>query len=236
MSDPRAHSKSGTFSRLALLVLSFAGCECGESPPGAGHVTRTDSGLIDESGHEAGVDTGSPASDAEPSDAEPSDAESSDAEVGDSTGPDGEASDFGLHPDSGSDSGFVTDSGLDQDSGAPSDSGTPLDLGFAPDATPADSGQVDTHVHIFVDNFCEMTVDPSEVFIPAGQRAYFDWHNHSVDYEVDVWMSYGGGFLELPTGATWDEPISHCFTPTAHTEYADIGTACSSFRFLIHCE
>jgi hypothetical protein len=49
-------------------------------------------------------------------------------------------------------------------------------------------------------------------------------------------MSYGGGFLDLPTGATWDEPIGHCATPLVHDEWADISTACSSFRFLIHCQ
>lgn len=54
-------------------------------------------------------------------------------------------------------------------------------------------------------------------------------------YAIDVWMSYGGGYTDLPTGATWDEPIGHCGTPSAHTEYADISTACSSFRFLINC-
>ena len=90
--------------------------------------------------------------------------------------------------------------------------------------------------NIDVDNFCRMAVSPMEARIPSGQEAYFDWHNHSRDYPVDVWMSYGGGYTDLPIGATWDEPIRHCGTPFPHTEYADVSTACSDFRFLIHCE
>ena len=91
-------------------------------------------------------------------------------------------------------------------------------------------------MHIDVDNFCNMTVDPTEITIPAGQTAYFDWHDHSRDYAVDVWMSYGGGYLDLAPGATWEEPIGHCLGPTARTEHAAISTACSDHRFLIHCE
>ena len=106
----------------------------------------------------------------------------------------------------------------------------PLDAAI--DAIPPTS---DTHVHIMVSNTCAMTVSPTSITIPPNQTAYFDWHNHSVDYPVDVWMSYGGGFLDLPMGATWNEPVSHCATPLVHDEYADISTACSSFRFLIHC-
>ena len=109
------------------------------------------------------------------------------------------------------------------------------------DARPVDAAidaippTADLHVHIAVSNTCAMTVTPMAVTVPANQTLYLDWHNHSVDYPVDVWMSYGGGFLDLPTGATWDEPIGHCSTPLVHDEYADISTACSSFRFLIHC-
>jgi hypothetical protein len=69
----------------------------------------------------------------------------------------------------------------------------------------------------------------------TGETLYIDWHNHSRDYPVDVWMSYGGGYTDLAVGATWDEPIGHCRTPFVGDEYADISTACSSFRFLIHC-
>jgi hypothetical protein len=100
------------------------------------------------------------------------------------------------------------------------------------DAVPPTS---DNHIHIYVSNTCVETVSPTEITVPANQTAYFDWHNHSADYAIDVWMSYGGGYTDLATGATWDEPVSHCSTPLVHDEYADISTACSSFRFLIHC-
>lgn len=140
-------------------------------------------------------------------------------------------------PDAGEDSG-VADSGL-ADSGLP-DSGLP-DSGL-PDSGLPDSGvdagpppRADHHIHIHVSNTCVMRVDPIEITVPAGQTAYFDWHNHSRDYPVDVWMSYGGGFLDLRPGMTWDEPIGHCGTPRPHTEWADIDTACSGHRFLIHC-
>jgi hypothetical protein len=121
----------------------------------------------------------------------------------------------------------------DPDAGAPTDRDASVRMDAGSDAgTPAVS---EHHIHIQVDNFCNMTVSPIEITIPADQTAYFDWHNHSVDYPVDVWMSYGGGYLELETGSTWDEPIGHCATPLAHDEFADISTACSEHRFLIHC-
>lgn len=96
--------------------------------------------------------------------------------------------------------------------------------------------QLDATVIIDVDNFCNMTVTPAEITVPQGQRILVDWFNRSRDYPVDVWMSYGGGFIDLPTLQTWDEPISHCGGPSPRTEYADISTACSSVRFLFHCQ
>ena len=115
------------------------------------------------------------------------------------------------------------------------------------DARPIDARPIDApidaipptstnHIHIMVANNCAMTVNPTSITVPPNQTAYFQWHNHSVDYPVDVWMSYGGGFLDLPTGQTWNEPIGHCATPLVHDEYGDISTACSSFRFVIHCQ
>jgi len=104
------------------------------------------------------------------------------------------------------------------------------------DATPDAPARTDNHIHISVSNTCVMAVSPTSITIPPDQTAYFDWHNHSVDYPVTVWMRYGGGFTDLPTGATWDEPVSHCATPLVHDEYADISTACASVRFVIHCQ
>ena len=103
--------------------------------------------------------------------------------------------------------------------------------GGAPDA----STTLDQHVHIFVSNTCVMSVDPKEITVPAGSTVRIDWHNHSADYPVTVWMSYGGGYTDLPTGSTWDEPIEHCANINPYTAYADISTACSRFRFFIRC-
>jgi hypothetical protein len=105
----------------------------------------------------------------------------------------------------------------------------------APDASAPDAGGP-IHIHIHVSNTCDLMVDPPELSFPRGVRPRFAWHNHSVDYPVDVWMSYGGGFLDLGTGATWNEPIDHCLGPNAHDEWADISAGgCAEYRFLIHC-
>ncbi|MBN8613082.1 MAG: hypothetical protein J0L92_21000 [Deltaproteobacteria bacterium] len=142
------------------------------------------------------------------------------------------------------DGSSLTDAVTSPDALEPADAFEPPDAFEVPDAfvapdafVPADAfaARVDLHVHIDVDNTCRMTVTPREVSVPPGQTLYLDWHNHSRDYPVDVWMSYGGGYTDLATGATWDEPIGHCSTPFVGDEYADISTACSSFRFLIHC-
>ena len=113
-----------------------------------------------------------------------------------------------------------SDAGVDAPS-APSDAGVPATMTYC--------------VDIFVANTCEMTVDPEEITIPADQTAYFCWRNQSEDYPVDVWLSYGGGYTDLAPGATWNEPPGHCLGPLPHDEYADITTACSEHRFLIHC-
>jgi hypothetical protein len=145
--------------------------------------------------------------------------------------------------DGGADDGGVVDddAGLDAgvlDVGA---SDTGVDAPVAVDAghdAPADAGVPATMtycVDIDVDNFCNMAVDPTEITIPADQIAYFCWRNRSEDYPVDVWLSYGGGYTDLAPGATWNEPPGHCLGPTPHDEYADITTACSEHRFLIHC-
>jgi hypothetical protein len=113
----------------------------------------------------------------------------------------------------------------------------PVDAGTDAPTTP-DAGVPATMtycVDIDVSNTCEMSVSPTEITIPADQIAYFCWRNRSADYPVDVWLSYGGGYTDLAPGATWNEPPGHCLGPTAHDEYADVSTACSDFRFLIHC-
>lgn len=94
---------------------------------------------------------------------------------------------------------------------------------------------VELGINIYVDNFCNMRVDPLEVTVPAGRSAQLTYHNRSRDYEVDVWLSYGGGFLELETGSSWADRFEWCAGDSVYTGYADISTACSEHRLLIHC-
>jgi hypothetical protein len=102
----------------------------------------------------------------------------------------------------------------------------------------------DTHVHIYVDNFCNLSVQPAVVEVPNPQGVSFTYHNHSVDYAVDVWLSYGGGFLELETGTSWDDQFTHClWAGRPYDAYADISISglgvndpyCPGHRMLIHC-
>lgn len=192
---------------MLVFALIAVGCDGRSSPVDAGS-------LRDASVDAAPPDAGRPDA-GPPSDAGVLDAGSIDAGLADAG-----ATDAG-HDASTSDAGWSHDGGADGGVDAGTDAGTPP--------------RSDHHIHIAVDNFCNMTVTPTEVTIPPDQTAYFAWHNHSADYEVTVWMSYGGGYTDLATGATWNEPIGHCSTPLAHDEWADISTACSSFRFLIHC-
>lgn len=131
-------------------------------------------------------------------------------------------------PDAGGsvDAAPAPDVGTSRDAGPPaidagSDGGVPAEMRYC--------------VDIFVSNTCEMSVTPTEITIPRDQIAYFCWRNTSRDYPVDVWLSYGGGYTDLAPGATWNEPPGHCLGPLVHDEYADISTACSEHRFLIHC-
>ncbi len=99
---------------------------------------------------------------------------------------------------------------------------------------PADE---DVVIDIFVDNFCNMQVMPPSYQVPPGQSVSFIYRNRSRDYEVDVWMSYGGGFLDLPIGEEWDERFEHCAGGNRPRQaYADISTACSEHRFVIDCQ
>jgi hypothetical protein len=92
-------------------------------------------------------------------------------------------------------------------------------------------------IDIFVDNFCNMEVRPAELHVPPGQFVVLSWHNRSVDYPVDVWLSYGGGFLDLEPGTSWDDRFEFCHGgQRPYQAGADVSTACSEFRFVIHCD
>ena len=153
----------------------------------------------------------------------------------------GDASDDVAFDTGTADTGFDT-AAIDAatDSGA---ADVPIDTGARDTGTdaPADVATGPMHVHIDIDNFCRVTVTPASVMAGVSSRTMFAFHNHSRDYNADVWMSYGGGYLDLAQGATWNDPIGHCNTPTTHDEYADISIAgggssgCPSVRFMIRC-
>ncbi len=98
------------------------------------------------------------------------------------------------------------------------------------------------HVHIEIDNFCQVSVDPPAIDVPADETVKLSYHNHSVDYEADVWLSYGGGYLELELGNTWDDPFEWCTGPNPSVGYADISIAgggnnsCPKYQLKINCE
>jgi hypothetical protein len=91
------------------------------------------------------------------------------------------------------------------------------------------------HVHIYVDNTCKMKVEPTSFAVAPGQKLRLDYHNHSADYPVDVWMHYNGGYTDLQPGATWKEQYEHCFGPNPSEGWAEISTACSQVILPIKC-
>jgi hypothetical protein len=118
---------------------------------------------------------------------------------------------------------------------------------FVADTTVSDTGfdsgfKSTDHVHIYIDNFCKVTTSPTSFTVPAGETLQLSYHNHSVDYLADVWMMYGGGYLELAKGGTWNETYKHCFGPSPSVGYADISiagggsSACPKVRLLITCK
>lgn len=108
--------------------------------------------------------------------------------------------------------------------------------GFVLDGPDCVPSQVEPTIDIFVDNFCNMMVVPPTYDVAVGQTARFTYRNRSVDYPVDVWLSYGGGFLDLPTGDSWEDRFEHCTGPRRPRQAAaDISTACSEHRFVINC-
>lgn len=127
---------------------------------------------------------------------------------------------------------------------APADAVSPAP-DAAPDATPPQpdaGGLLAEHVHILIDNFCNTSASPTSFTVAAGQTLQLTYHNHSVDYDADVWLSYGGGYLGLITGGTWADQFTFCTSPNPYTAYADIsiagggGSACPGYRLLIHCQ
>jgi len=105
------------------------------------------------------------------------------------------------------------------------------DLSPLPDlAFPMEQG-----VDIYVDNTCKMDVIPKVFNVPRGVTLKLTYYNRSRYYPVEVWMSYGGGFTDLMPGMNWPEKFEHCRFPRPYSAYADISTACSSYRLMINC-
>lgn len=113
----------------------------------------------------------------------------------------------------------------------PPDLRPPADLAVAPDLAFPTSQNVD----IYVDNFCKMDVIPKKFDVPPGTFLKLTYFNRSRDYLVDVWLSYGGGFTDLATGASWADRFEFCRYPRPYSAYADISTACSKYRLMINC-
>ncbi|HEY3354567.1 MAG TPA: hypothetical protein VGQ83_15050, partial [Polyangia bacterium] len=157
----------------------------------------------------------------------------------------------GARPDAGADAGAPADASADAGAGADaapdgSTDTSPATDAPAADAAPADAAPADAaagprHVDIYITNFCETSVVPTSITVPAGETLLVDFHNNSVDYNADVWCSWGGGFLDLPTGQIWHDPIPFCSGPSTYDAYADIsiagggGTYCPGVRFVVHC-
>lgn len=116
-------------------------------------------------------------------------------------------------------------------SSPPPDLTSALDLSSPPDMAFASSQGVD----IYVDNFCRMDVIPKKFDVPAGTSLKLTYYNRSRDYPVDVWLSYGGGFLDLRQGMNWADRFEFCRYPRPYMAYADISTACSRYRLMINC-
>ena len=109
---------------------------------------------------------------------------------------------------------------------------------------PPDMGGValSEHLHIYIDNFCNVSISPTSYTIAAGSTLKVGYHNHSVDYMADVWLSYGGGYLDLVQGSMWNDGFVHCAGPSSSTAYADIdiagggSTSCPGTRLYIYCK
>jgi hypothetical protein len=131
----------------------------------------------------------------------------------------------------GVDLASVPDLSVPRDLSLPSDLSVPRDLSVPPDLASPTNQNVD----IYVDNFCKMDVIPKKFDVPAGTSLKLTYVNHSRDYPVDVWLSYGGGFLDLKTGTSWTDRIEHCRGLRPSKVWADISTACSRYRLMINC-
>ena len=152
-------------------------------------------------------------------------------------------------PDTTIDDAATADTTTSSDTATPDTTAADTNVAdtFMPDTTPVDTGydsgfKSTDHVHIYISNTCKVSVSPTSFTVPAGETLKLSYHNHSVDYRADVWMMYGGGYLDLDRGATWNETYTHCFGPSPSTGYADINieggptSGCPGVRLYITCK
>lgn len=125
--------------------------------------------------------------------------------------------------------------------------------GSAADAAPLDAraclgtscapGVARCHVcvDVHIDNFCHTSTTPSSIDVPTDTVLTLTFNNRSVDYAADIWSSMGYGFIELPTGDTWQDPIEHCTMSSQYREYFDVSiygggsSACPGVQLDIDC-
>ena len=219
---------------LLLCWLSYSACNCGEGVP---------EGAADATG---GSDSAARARDA----AGPADAEQPGLDASE-PGVDAGHRDASIHDASSADAmAPAADASATQDAAALADAAAPgpdaseprLDAAApGPDASHPGLDAGATQVHIYIDNYCNTSVVPSDIDAPLNSGLMLEFHNESVDYQADVWSSRGYGYLELDTQAVWDDPISHCDGPQPYTEYFDVSiaggsSACPGVRLNIPCQ
>lgn len=203
-----------------MLGFALASCAAGESTDAPGGVSDTGSNPEDTAAADSGTETASEdaaiedsmSADSASADTSSTDTSSTDTSSGDTTVADTAVADTAIADTAVADTGF-------------------------------DSGFKSTeHVHIYIDNFCKVSTSPTSFTVPAGETLQLSYHNHSVDYTADVWMMYGGGYLDLAKGGTWNETYKHCFGPSPSVGYADISiagggsSACPKVRLTITCK
>jgi hypothetical protein len=99
-------------------------------------------------------------------------------------------------------------------------------------------------VEIHISNSCDVWTVPTSITVPPGQSVSITYWNRSSWYEADVWMSYGGGYLGLPEGSKWTDPIDRCTELFSYTAHADVSInglgvghpSCPGVRLYIYCE
>ena len=168
--------------------------------------------------------------------------------------PDASLHDHGLYPDHALPDDALPDAAQDaaipdlrQDATPISDSATP-DLphdtaapdhprhDLRPDLFSLCTGDIE--VKIDVSNTCKMTITPIEIVAGIKSAINICYHNISKDYEIDVWMSYGGGFLDLAKGGVWNEKFTWCTGPKPSAGYATISASggCAKQVLKITCQ